>query len=281
MDYFICDFLSHSQLNNNYSRVIDYLITFKLIMKKLNKDFPNIFYIEWCSYLLPKIDKKIFRQHITLSCETNMNHVSSSSFMLFRSPPLQLNYSSNSNSYYEFININLFISKYNVKYKLFKYLNSIYKDVQEMNKSEGVINNNQYLNNDIYCILDYEEDYFEKRVIVTIKFIKKYKFIFLNSSIHHTITTFFFKLPIDFLINVKNTKFTENKLTDKVSYSLFPNAKRNTFKKFDELMTYVYNDNNGICMDYYMESPNIIQKIIYFELFKKVVFRLSPSTICM
>ena len=69
--------------NDNKSKMIDYIILLKLMMKHKNVYFPNNFYVEWLSYLLPN-------SKIRISTILNKN-------------------------YYEFSDTNDFITKYNIK----------------------------------------------------------------------------------------------------------------------------------------------------------------------
>lgn len=66
--------------NNNYLKVIDYLLLLKLIMYNKGYDFPNNFYTNWVNYLLPYIktnnnyeysDNDNFK---SIVCKYNINH---------------------------------------------------------------------------------------------------------------------------------------------------------------------------------------------------------------
>jgi hypothetical protein len=102
---------------NNYNKckLIDYIVLFNLILKNKNIYFPNILYKEFCNYLIPYIEIKI---------------------------PKEINVF----KYSEKINFLDFISKYNIKNKLFNFLDKninalntvnflIYLDSFEYNKT--------------------------------------------------------------------------------------------------------------------------------------------------
>jgi hypothetical protein len=178
----------------NKSNIIDYIILLNLFFRKKNIYFDKIFYIEFSNYLIPQI--KI------------------------------------NDSYYEYLKINDFITKYNIKNKLL-YLSNIFKSINSIK---------------IYIYFDKIDQ--NKMVNIQIKLIQKIIFNFEKNI-------FEFNLPLNLLQTFKNIKFTYN--------------------YFNEIMTNIWEDNYGLLMSKYIFS-SAIDKIIYYELFKKIIKRINNQS---
>jgi hypothetical protein len=92
--------------NLNKSKVIDYIICLKLIIKKINIEMPNIFYKEWISYLLPSFN----------------------------------NYNNYNNYNNIIMNSNIFISSYNLNNKLLHKLNKEYYSKNHYSNPDITVN---------------------------------------------------------------------------------------------------------------------------------------------
>ena len=144
------------------------------------------------------------------------------------------------NMYYDYCSCDYFVAKYNIKHYLLYKINKIY-----------LSKNNNYINNNIYTKITIFNNYYNDIKILDIKiyFINKYA-IFNN-----LINLFEFKLPIDMDYIFKNIK------------------EYNSFNKFNNLSKLIWENSKGLLMDDYIFS-NGLKKIIYYNLFKKIVLRL-------
>jgi hypothetical protein len=227
----------------NKSKIIDYIIFLKLLTKKLNIYFPNNFYIWWVSYLFPVIDYRLYK---------NISH----------------------GKYYRKLDIQSFISIYNIKYHLFEAKNNIYK-LKKNNIFCEIYIEKKELNKEFLIINNYINPIFLVDFIVKIKinfFIVKY-FFFIE-----LIDSFIFEIPylinsssyyINFfdILNIiknnennKNNKNNENNENIK-EINFFNNFNKNLFNFFYPII------NN----DYIYSSS--IKKIIYLDLYKKIINR--------
>jgi hypothetical protein len=266
----------------NKSKLIDYLILLKLLMEKKNMYFPNNFYVWWVSYLLPVIDYKLYK-NIGLG------------------------------KYYRHIDINSFVNAYNVKYKLFPILNKKYTNMDNIyieifcNK---IVNNNCIKNlddyHDIYESISQAPDsarnhvqapdlwridekspifYTDYIVQIKINFVRKIFFIFSE-----LIDSFIFEIPIlkNKTINGQNKKINEyiknyeifvneiNHLSENNEKSLSKQKFQNKNQQlllFDKFNNDLFNNFYPIINnDYVFSSP--IKKLIYLDLYKKVINRI-------
>ena len=213
-------YLSSSEtnlFNLNKSKMIDYIICLKLIIKKLNIEMPNIFYEEWASYLLPSFNSKY-------------------------------------NSYNNIImNSNIFISSYNLNNKLFYILNREY------------YNKNYYINPDITVNIKINKILISNKNIVLIDiYFHKYYYI-LNFKIKYIIDKFVFDLPINILKIILIHKNKNNKID---------------FNYFNDLINLLWTDNSTMLMDDYIYC-SAFKKIIYYDLFKKIILRNIDNLINM
>ena len=144
------------------------------------------------------------------------------------------------NKYYDYCNSNYFITKYNIKHNLFYKLNNIY-----------ISKENDYINKNIYSHIDICNTYHNNTKIILVKIYFINKFLIFNDIIN----IFEYNLPVKLLYIIKNIQY----------YSTFYN-----------IMSVIWEDNNGLLMDDYICS-NSIKKIIYYELFNKIVLRLLKN----
>jgi hypothetical protein len=246
----------NQSLNLNKSKVIDYLICLKLIIQKLNIEMPNIFYEEWVSYLIPSFN----------IVYNNYNNI--------------------------IMNANLFISAYNIKNKLIHLLNNEYYpiskkisynniDILNLSNKYSIIPKDYYMNENI--IVNIKKDkilYGNKNIIVfEIHFYKCY--LILNFKIKYFIDKFIFEMPLDVLTKIsKYILDKENSClnTDIIKSQMFKKNTKNmilnriNYDHFNEIMTLIWSDNSTILMDDYVYSP-ILKKIVYYDLFKKIILR--------
>lgn len=245
----------------NKSKLIDYLILLKLLMEKKNMYFPNNFYVWWVSYLLPIIDYKLYK-NIGVG------------------------------KYYRHIDINSFVNAYNVKYKLFPILNKKYTNMDNIyceifcNK---IVNNNCIKNlddyHDIYEVNEKSSIFYTDYIVqIKINFVRKIFFIFSE-----LIDSFIFEIPIlkNKTINGQNKKINEyiknyeillneiNNLSENNEKSLSKQKFQNKNQQlllFDKFNNDLFNNFYPIINnDYVFSSP--IKKLIYLDLFKKVINR--------
>jgi hypothetical protein len=252
----------NQSLNLNKSKVIDYLICLKLIIQKLNIEMPNIFYEEWVSYLIPSFNIEY----------NNYNNI--------------------------IMNANLFISTYNIKNKLIHLLNNeyypiskkiFYNNIDTLNLSNKnlIMPKDYYINDNI--IVNIKRDkilYGNKNIIVfEIHFYKYY--LILNFKIKYFIDKFIFEIPLDVLKKIlKYILDKENSClnTDIIKSRIFKKNTKNmilnriNYDYFNEIMTLIWSDNSTILMDDYVYSP-ILKKIVYYDLFKKIILRNIDSLI--
>lgn len=195
--------------NLNKSKVIDYIICLKLIIKKINIEMPNIFYKEWISYLLPSFNNKY-------------------------------------NSYNNIImNANIFISSYNLNNKLLHILN------KEYSRKE------YYINPDITVTIKKNKIFTANKNIILINiYLHKYYYI-LKFKIKYIMDKFMFELPINILNIILLYKNNNNKID---------------FNYFNNAMTLIWTDNSTMLMDDYIYC-NAFKKIIYYDLFKKIILK--------
>lgn len=201
---------------DNKLKIIDYIIILKLLIKKINVEFPNNFYQEWVSYLIPYIDLNSYQKK-------------------------------NKFTYYDNDLACRLISKYNLKDKLFKVFDKNYKD---NNISKTFINNN-YINNDITYTFEYRKDLLEQKklIILKISFISKY----CGTIIDRVIDSYLFEIPEECLYLLDSQKLSYN--------------------EFNNKMIKLWEDNQGMIMlDYIFAKP--MKKLIYFDMFKKILFRI-------
>jgi hypothetical protein len=252
----------NQSLNLNKSKVIDYIICLKLIIQKINIEMPNIFYEEWVSYLIPSFNIEY----------NNYNNI--------------------------IMNANLFISAYNIKNKLIHLLNNEYYpiskkisynniDILNLSNKDSIIPKDYYMNENI--IVNIKKDkilYGNKNIIVfEIHFYKCY--LILNFKIKYFIDKFIFEIPLDVLKKI--LKYVSNKEnsclnTDIIKSQMFKKNTKNmilnriNYDHFNEIMTLIWSDNSTILMDDYVYS-HILKKIVYYDLFKKVILRNINSLI--
>lgn len=252
----------NQSLNLNKSKVIDYIICLKLIIQKINIEMPNIFYEEWVSYLIPSFNIEY----------NNYNNI--------------------------IMNANLFISAYNIKNKLIHLLNNEYYpiskkisynniDILNLSNKDSIIPKDYYMNENI--IVNIKKDkilYGNKNIIVfEIHFYKYY--LILNFKIKYFIDKFIFEIPLDVLKKI--SKFILDKEnsclnTDIIKSQMFKKNIKNmilnriNYDHFNEIMTLIWSDNSTILMDDYVYSP-ILKKIVYYDLFKKIILRNIDSLI--
>jgi hypothetical protein len=147
-------------------------------------------------------------------------------------------YNINNQIYSNIYTFNDFLMKYNIKYFIKNIIKKSYF-------------NNFNVNINIICDLNH---YFIKNIInIKINFIQK--FYIFNLSVYE----FEFSIPIDEIDNLYKFK-----------------NKNINFYEFDKFMINIWNNNQGILMYNYMFS-SLIKKIIYFDLFKKIVLRLLSN----
>jgi hypothetical protein len=200
----------------NKLKVIDYIIILKLLIKKLDIEFPNNFYENWVLYLVPVIDFNSYEKRNRFTyCDNDL--------------------------------VNSLISKYNLKHKLFKVFDKNYIN------NNSIINlvNNNYINNNIRYIFEFRRDIFERKklIILKIDFIDKYPCTIIDKVIH----SFLFEIPEDNLDLLNKQKWTYN--------------------EFNSLIIDIWANNHGlIMMDYVFSNP--MKKIIYLDLFKKILLRI-------
>jgi hypothetical protein len=133
------------------------------------------------------------------------------------------------------------MNTYNIKYNLIHYLFKI-SNIDIKNINNKVITKIYYYSHSLY------EEFKSNIICLKINFIKTYFYVF-----NYNISSFTFEIPINDLKKLK---------------------KLNTFILFDEYINNIWNNNNGILMYEYIIS-NPIEKIIYFELFKKIFLRIN------
>lgn len=203
--------------NLNKSKVIDYIICLKLIIKKINIEMPNIFYKEWISYLLPSFNNKY-------------------------------------NSYDNIImNANIFISSYNLNNKLLYLLNKEY------------CRKEYYINPDITVTITKNKIFTANKNIILINiYLHKYYYI-LKFKIKYIMDKFIFELPINILNIILFYKNNNNNID---------------FNYFNNAMTLIWTDNSTMLMDDYIYCK-AFKKIIYYDLFKKIVLRNIDNLINM
>lgn len=211
LDLYLLSSDKSNLFNLNKSKMIDYIICLKLIIKKLNIEMPNIFYEEWASYLVP-------------SFNNNYN---------------------NYNNYNNIImNSNIFISSYNLNNKLLYTLNKEY------------YSKNYYSNPDITVNIKKDKIFKENKNIILIDiYFHKYYYI-LNFKIKYIIDKFMFEFPINIL---KMILIHKNKININFNY-------------FNDLINLIWTDNSTVLMDDYIYC-SAFKKIIYYDLFKKIVLR--------
>ena len=161
----------------NKLKVIDYIIILKLLIKKLDIEFPNNFYENWVLYLVPIIDFNFYeKKNIFTYCDNNF--------------------------------ANNLISKYNLKHKLFKVFDKTY--ISTSYKIDLV--NNNYINNNIRYIFEFRRDIIEgkKSIILKINFIDKYPCTIIDKVIH----SFLFEIPEDNLDLLNKKKWTYNEFNN-------------------------------------------------------------------
>jgi hypothetical protein len=201
---------------SNKIKIIDTIIILKLLIKKLNFEFPNNFYEEWVLYLIPVIDFNSYQRK-------------------------------NKFTYYDSDLANSLISRYNIKHKLFKVFD---KNYITNDNSIDLVNTN-YISNNIRYIFEFRRDSYERKKIIILKidFIDKYQFTVIDKVLH----SFLFEIPEDNL-------------------DLF-NKKIWSYNEFNNLIVGIWADNQGLIMtDYVFSAP--MKKIIYFDLFKKILLRI-------
>jgi len=252
----------NQSLNLNKSKVIDYLICLKLIIQKLNIEMPNIFYEEWVSYLIPSFNNEY----------NNYNNI--------------------------IMNTNLFISVYNIKNKLIHLLNNEYYpiskkifynniDILNLSNKDLIIPKDYYMNENIIVNIKKNKIlYGNKNIIVfEIHFYKYY--LILNFKIKYFIDKFIFEIPLDVLKKISkyildkensclNTDIIKSRIFKKNTKNMILN--RINYDHFNEIMTLIWSDNSTILMDDYVYSP-ILKKIVYYDLFKKIILRNIDSLI--
>jgi len=201
----------------NKLKVIDYIIVLKLLIKKLNIEFPNNFYENWVLYLIPVIDFNTYEKRNRFTyCDNDL--------------------------------ANNLISKYNLKHKLFKVFD---KNFISNSCIIDLVNNN-YINNNIRYIFEFRRDIIEekKSIILKIDFIDKYPFTIIDRILH----SFLFEIPEDNLDILNKQKWTYN--------------------DFNNLIIQLWEENRGLIMMDYVYSASPMKKIIYFDLFKKILLRI-------
>ena len=202
---------------DNKLKIIDYIIVLKLLIKKINFEFPNNFYEEWVSYLIPYIDLNSYQKQ-------------------------------NKFTYYDNDLACRLVSKYNLKDKLFKVFDKNYKD---NNNLIDLVNNN-YINNDITYTFEFRKDLLEQKklIILKIKFIHKY----YGTIIDRVMDSFLFEIPEENLEKLVKDKWTYN--------------------EFNNLIIQLWENNKGLIMVDYVYSASPMKKLIYFDMFKKILLRI-------
>ena len=140
------------------------------------------------------------------------------------------------NIYYDYSKIKYFLQKYNINNGIF---NIIYKNNNYIYQSFNNIYMYVYIVNNV---IKHENNI----LYITINFNKKYLY-FLD----YTILKYIFEIPIIELHNLKYIK----------TYYVFDNYMKNIMEKYNGL--YMFN--------YILSKPS--EKIIYYELFKKIVMK--------
>ena len=149
-------------------------------------------------------------------------------------------------SYYDYCKLDYFIAKYNIKYNLLRHYIDTYTYTlfSKTNVNENTLFSKTNVNENTYTYTYIHQTYYNDIKII---YIKIYFFM-----LYGKIYIFKFTIPYNIFNKLYNIK---------------------KYKDFNEEMNIIYENNHGCLMDDYIFS-NVRKKIVYYELFKKLILRL-------
>jgi hypothetical protein len=138
--------------------------------------------------------------------------------------------------YYDYCSIKELSPRYNFKDNIFRLMDNLYNDENlyiSILCKENIVLNNKIL-------------YFQINIIKSLNF-------FIENLIQYNLTKYIYEIPFNFFDNIKKNN----------NWNI---------KEFNNLITKIWNNYNGILMYDYICS-DLITQIVYFYFFKKVIIR--------